>query len=75
MTVQQFDGYVGILNMFRESLPKKLMEVLNSLNVSEKMELVSFVSNWFQDKIQRPETRQELVNVIKANLPTVSFFK
>lgn len=69
--MEAFDGYVGLLNMFKEMLPKDLMQTLNSLNGTEKSQIVSFITEWFQDKISKPVDKEGIVALIKEKLPAV----
>ncbi|CAI5444744.1 unnamed protein product [Caenorhabditis angaria] len=71
LTVEAFDGYVGVLKMFKDMLPGDLMNTLDSLNMTQKGELVTFLTGWFQDKIKKPTTKAEIVELFKDHLPSV----
>ncbi|CAI4231457.1 unnamed protein product [Auanema sp. JU1783] len=72
LTVEQFDGYVNLLQMFKDMLPKDLMNTLESLNGGEKGEVIALITNWFQGNVKKPENREEVAQFLKDNLPSVS---
>ncbi|VDL86916.1 unnamed protein product [Nippostrongylus brasiliensis] len=60
-----------MLKMFRGMLPNDLMTTLDNLNMTEKGELVSFLSDWYHGRIKKPENKAEIVELIQEKLPTV----
>ncbi|WKY01540.1 hypothetical protein Q1695_015501 [Nippostrongylus brasiliensis] len=71
LTVEGLDGYIDMLKMFRGMLPNDLMTTLDNLNMTEKGELVSFLSDWYHGRIKKPENKAEIVELIQEKLPTV----
>ncbi|CAI2352800.1 unnamed protein product [Caenorhabditis sp. 36 PRJEB53466] len=71
LTVEAFDGYVGLLKMFKDFFPGDLVSAVDNLNITQKGEVVSFLSNWFQDHLQTPNTTSEVVDLLKTHLPSV----
>ncbi|CAL2044051.1 unnamed protein product [Caenorhabditis brenneri] len=57
--------------MFKDMLPLDIVTTLDNLNITQKGEVVNFLSNWFQDRINRPNTTAEIVEVLRQNLPSV----
>ncbi|VDO60960.1 unnamed protein product [Heligmosomoides polygyrus] len=47
------------------------MTTIDNLNLTEKGELVAFMSDWYKGRIQKPENKAEVVELIKEKLPTV----
>ncbi|VDL65425.1 unnamed protein product [Nippostrongylus brasiliensis] len=70
LTVEGLDGYIDMLKMFRGMLPNDLMTTLDNLNMTEKGELVSFLSDWYHGRIKKPENKAEIVELIQEKLPT-----
>uniref|UniRef100_A0A8R1DF34 Fatty-acid and retinol-binding protein 1 n=1 Tax=Caenorhabditis japonica TaxID=281687 RepID=A0A8R1DF34_CAEJA len=71
LTVEAFDGYVGLLRMFKDMLPGDLVSTVDNLNITQKGEVVSFLSDWFQDRIPKPNSTLEIVDLLKQHLPSV----
>ncbi|ETN71922.1 hypothetical protein NECAME_14052 [Necator americanus] len=71
LTVESLDGYLDMIKMFRGMLPQDLMKTIDSLNITEKGELVGFLSDWYNGRIKKPENKAEIVELIKDYLPTV----
>ncbi|EFO99894.1 hypothetical protein GCK72_019513 [Caenorhabditis remanei] len=71
LTVETLDGYIGLLKMFKDMLPLDLVTTMDNLNVTQKGEVVNFLSNWFQDRLHRPNTTTEIVELLRDNLPSV----
>lgn len=40
--------------------------------MTEKGELVTFLTDWYNGRIKKPENKAEIVELIKEKLPTVS---
>ncbi|CAJ0596779.1 unnamed protein product [Cylicocyclus nassatus] len=71
LTIANLDSYFDMMKMFRGMLPKDLMSTIDSLNITEKGELVAFLSDWYHGRIKKPENKAEIVELIKDKLPTV----
>ncbi|KHJ99096.1 hypothetical protein OESDEN_00920 [Oesophagostomum dentatum] len=71
LTVEALDGYLDIIKIFRGMLPQDFMKTIDSLNITEKGELVSFMSDWYYGRIKKPENKAEIVELIRNKLPSV----
>ncbi|VDM54781.1 unnamed protein product [Angiostrongylus costaricensis] len=69
--MEALDEYLDMIKMFRGMLPQDLIGTIENLNVTEKGELISFMSNWYHGRIKKPENKDELVELIKEELPTL----
>ncbi|KJH41823.1 hypothetical protein DICVIV_12195 [Dictyocaulus viviparus] len=69
--MEAFDGYLDMFKLFRGMLPQDLMGTLDNLNVTEKGELITFMSDWYHGRMKKPESKEEVVELIKEKLPTV----
>ncbi|KAK5981943.1 hypothetical protein GCK32_017461, partial [Trichostrongylus colubriformis] len=71
LTMESFDGYLDMIKMFRGMLPQDLMKTIDNLNLTEKGELVSFLTDWYNGRIKKPENKAEIVELLQEKLPTV----
>nr|CDJ84148.1 Protein C07G3.10 [Haemonchus contortus] len=71
LTMETFDGYLDMIKMFRGMLPQDLMKTIDNLNLTEKGELISFLSDWYNGRIKKPENKAEIVELLQEKLPTV----
>ncbi|UMM33589.1 hypothetical protein L5515_007008 [Caenorhabditis briggsae] len=71
LTVETLDGYIGLLKMFKDMLPLDIITTMDNLNITQKGEVVNFLSSWFQDRINRPNTTAEIVDMVRTYLPSV----
>ncbi|PIO68786.1 hypothetical protein TELCIR_09413 [Teladorsagia circumcincta] len=71
LTMESFDSYLDMIKMFRGMLPQDLMTTIDNLNLTEKGELLSFMSDWYNGRIKKPENKAEIVELLQEKLPTV----
>ncbi|CAP26616.1 Protein CBG06286 [Caenorhabditis briggsae] len=71
LTVETLDGYIGLLKIFKDMLPLDIITTMDNLNITRKGEVVNFLSSWFQDRINRPNTTAEIVDMVRTYLPSV----
>ncbi|CAB3404949.1 unnamed protein product [Caenorhabditis bovis] len=71
LTVETLDNYIGMLGIFKDMIPAEFVKTAQSLNITQKHEIIRFVTDWFQEKIAKPETKDDLVELLKQHLPSV----
>ncbi|KHJ99095.1 hypothetical protein OESDEN_00919 [Oesophagostomum dentatum] len=62
---------MDMLRTFKELLPADLKKSIESLNLSERSEVINFLSDLYHGRVRMPENKEEIVQFIKEKLPTV----
>ncbi|KAK6051157.1 hypothetical protein COOONC_11338 [Cooperia oncophora] len=71
LTMESLDSYLDMIKMFRGMLPQDFMHTIDNLNLTEKGELLSFMTDWYNGRIKKPENKAEIVELLQEKLPTV----
>ncbi|KAK6039968.1 hypothetical protein COOONC_22527, partial [Cooperia oncophora] len=70
LTMESLDSYLDMIKMFRGMLPQDFMHTIDNLNLTEKGELLSFMTDWYNGRIKKPENKAEIVELLQEKLPT-----